>query len=51
MRYEVIEILADNTITVLLSTSSKDYAVRYLRFLNFKYGDYRDFYISDKKRD
>lgn len=50
MRYEVVEILADNTISVLLSTSSRDYADRYLRFLNFKYGDYRDFALTDKKR-
>lgn len=49
MRYEVVEILADNTISVLLSTSSRDYADRYLRFLNFKYGDYRDFALTDKK--
>ena len=47
MRYEVIEILLDDSIEVLLTTSSLDYAKRYFRFLNFRYGDYRNFYIKD----
>lgn len=48
MRYEIIEILLDDTISVLLSTSSRDYASRYLRWLNYKYGDYRNFAMRDK---
>lgn len=48
MRYEVVEILPDNTISILLSTGSYDYALRYLKFLKFRYGSYRDFYLSDR---
>lgn len=47
MRFEVIEILLNDTITVLLSTSSRDYATRYLRWLNYKYGDFRNFAMRD----
>lgn len=44
MRYEVLELLCDNQVEVLLSTSSFDYAQKYLRFMVFKYGDYRNFF-------
>lgn len=47
MRYEVIEILFDNSVEVLLTSGSFDYANRYYRFLNFKYGDYRTFILKD----
>lgn len=47
MRYEVIEILLDNSVEVLLSSGSFDYANRYFRFLNYKYGDYRTFILKD----
>lgn len=48
MRYEVIELLCDNTIEVLLTSSSYDYALRYFRFLYFRYGDCREFYLRDR---
>lgn len=47
MRYEVIEILCDDSIEVLLITSSFDYANRYFRFMTYRYGDFRNFYIKD----
>lgn len=47
MRYEVIEILLDNQIEVLMTTGSLDYATKYFRFLNFRYGDYRTFILKD----
>lgn len=50
MRYEVIEILLDNSIEVLLTSGSFDYANRYFRFLNYKYGDYRTFILKDNMK-
>lgn len=50
MRYEVNEILLDNSIECLLSTSSYEYAQRYFRFLKYRYGSYRSFFIRDKKK-
>lgn len=50
MRYEVIEILLDNTIEVLMTSGSFDYANRYFRFLNYKYGDYRTFILKDNMK-
>lgn len=47
MRFEVLEILLDNSVEVLLTSGSFDYANKYFRFLNFKYGDYRTFLLKD----
>lgn len=50
MRYEVIEILLDNSIEVLLTSGSFNYAYKYFRFLNYKYGDYRTFILKDNMK-
>lgn len=48
MRYEIIELVYDNSIEVLMTTSSFIYAKKYLNFLNFLYGDFRCFILKDR---